>query len=511
MLTPKYWKKKKIPYLKPQPLVGNFGPLIRRQCSIAELIQRIYHSHPNHRYFGAYQFLQPTLVLRDPELIKKVTVKEFDTFPEHRTIALEEADSLLSKNIFFMKGGEKWHTLRCTLSPAFTSSKMKIMFNLMQECANQFTEHFENRAGVITLEMKDAFTRYANDVIGSTAFGITCNSLKDKDNEFYVMGLKATKISPFTGLKMFMQTISPSLAKMLQLSIIPKFIENFFVNIIQKSITLRNEKGIVRPDMIHLLMEARKGKLKYDEKMNEEDSGFATAQESEMGKSNNTLSSITDRDIAAQAFAFFMAGFDTSATAMCFAAYELAINSDIQHRLQREIDEVLLTNHGKVSYETLLGMTYMDQVVSETLRKWPPATFTDRKSVTSFTIEPELPHEGIVEFEKDTVCWIPIYAIHRDPLYYPNPDVFDPERFTKKNLINIKPYTYLPFGIGPKNCIGSRFALLETKLILFTLLSKFNIIPVNETKIPFVHSRSALFLAAEGGFWLGLQPRSKEF
>uniref|UniRef100_A0A1Y1KUQ8 Cytochrome P450 n=1 Tax=Photinus pyralis TaxID=7054 RepID=A0A1Y1KUQ8_PHOPY len=465
----KYWKRRNIPQLKPTPLVGNFGPLLRRQCSIAELVQDIYNSHPNHRYFGAYQFFLPTLVLKDPELIKKVAVKEFDTFPEHRTVALEEVDSLLASNIFFMKGkrrragvmggcyrfagGEKWHVLRCALSPAFTSSKLKAMFALMQECAQQFVEYFENQTGVITLEMKDAFTRYTNDVIGSTAFGITCNSLKDRDNTFYAMGLQATSITLFRGLRVFMQTISPRLAKIFQLSIVPKFIETYFVNIIRESISIRKEKGIVRPDMIHLLLEARQGRLKYDDVG--EDSGFAIAQESEARKSHGALkASITDEDIAAQAFSFFLAGFDTSATAMCFAAYELAVNCDIQRRLQSEIDTSLASNQGEITFEAVLGLAYLDQVVSETLRKWPPITFTDRKSVAPFTIEAKLPHEQTTHFEAGTVCWIPIYAIHRDSLYYPNPGVFDPERFHKDNLHKIKPGTYLPFGMGPKNCIG---------------------------------------------------------
>ncbi|KAB0793102.1 hypothetical protein PPYR_12722 [Photinus pyralis] len=502
-----YWRKRGVPHEKPTFLFGNLAPVILQQMSMADASLLTYQQFKNERYIGVYYFLKPGLVLRDPELIKLIFVKEFETFPEHNTFTSVEADPIWSNSLFAMPG-EKWHVLRCALSPAFTSSKLKAMFALMQECAQQFVEYFENQTGVITLEMKDAFTRYTNDVIGSTAFGITCNSLKDRDNTFYAMGLQATSITLFRGLRVFMQTISPRLAKIFQLSIVPKFIETYFVNIIRESISIRKEKGIVRPDMIHLLLEARQGRLKYDDVG--EDSGFAIAQESEARKSHGALkASITDEDIAAQAFSFFLAGFDTSATAMCFAAYELAVNCDIQRRLQSEIDTSLASNQGEITFEAVLGLAYLDQVVSETLRKWPPITFTDRKSVAPFTIEAKLPHEQTTHFEAGTVCWIPIYAIHRDSLYYPDPGVFDPERFHKDNLHKIKPGTYLPFGMGPKNCIASRFAILETKLILFNILSKFNIVPVKETKIPFVQGRNGLFLSAEGGFWLGLQHRER--
>lgn len=101
--------------------------------------------------------------------------------------------------------------------------------------------------------------------------------------------------------------------------------------------------------------------------------------------------------------------------------------------------------------------------------------------------------------------WIPIWSIQRDPQYFPNPEKFDPERFNDENKQKIDPYTFLTFGIGPRSCIGNRFALLEVKAVLFHLLSKFRIVPTEKTDIPIqIHPRS-IGLNAKNGFWVAFE------
>lgn len=91
----------------------------------------------------------------------------------------------------------------------------------------------------------------------------------------------------------------------------------------------------------------------------------------------------------------------------------------------------------------------------ESLRKWTPGAFVDRRCVKRFVIPPLQPNERPVEIEPGEIVGIPIHAIHMDEKYFPQPQKFDPERFSDDNKHNIKPGTYMPFGIGPRNCIGT--------------------------------------------------------
>ncbi|XP_044253641.1 cytochrome P450 9e2-like isoform X2 [Tribolium madens] len=439
----------------------------------------VYNFAPNSRYCGMYQFTMPTLFVRDPDLIKQLAVKDFDYFLNHRTFIPEESDPLWGKNLFALNN-QKWRDMRSTLSPAFTGSKMKFMFPLISETAESFIQYFlAKNEDVVTVEMKDAFTRFTNDVIANTAFGVKCESLKERENEFYLMGKEATNLKGFwKNMKLLVFFIFPEICKLCKIRFFSKSVANFFTNLIKVNIANREEFGIIRPDMIYLLMEARK---------------------------NNLNEPISDEDITAQALIFFFAGFDTVSSAMCFLSYELATNPDIQKKLLQEIDSV----NGKPTYEVLMNLKYLDMVVSETLRKWPISVAADRICNKPYTIEPKLPNEKPLHLEKNLPLWIPIYALHRDPNYFPDPNRFDPERFSDENKVNIKPYTYLPFGVGPRNCIGSRFALLEFKLIFFYILSQFEIIPIQKTQIPLKLDKTQFALTAENGFWLGLKRREK--
>ncbi|EZA52469.1 Cytochrome P450 9e2 [Ooceraea biroi] len=245
---------------------------------------------------------------------------------------------------------------------------------------------------------------------------------------------------------------------------------------------MREAQGIVRPDMIHLLMQAR-------------DKGSAHK--------------LTLDDIVSQAFIFFFAGFETSSTLMCFVAYELAVNPDIQARLRDEVDRHLAEGNGSISYDSMSKMVYMDMVVSEALRKYPPVIFTDRFTAKRYELPPAQPGCKSLIIEPENVIILPAYGLQNDPKYFPNPEKFDPERFNEENKDKIHPYTYLPFGLGPRKCIGNRFALMETKLLIAELLQKFILKPTEKTIYPIVFDKREFSLQPTGGFWLSLEKREK--
>lgn len=152
--------------------------------------------------------------------------------------------------------------------------------------------------------------------------------------------------------------------------------------------------------------------------------------------------------------------------------YELARNPHVQRDLLDEIDSVSAELGRKsISYEALHKMKFLDMVISESLRKWPPAVQTDRMCIRDYTLD--LGNGKTIMIKKNQCIFLPIYHLHHDPIYFPNPEKFDPYRFSDQNKDSIVQGSYLPFGLGPRTCIGSRFALMEGKLLLFNLLSRF--------------------------------------
>ncbi|XP_049819894.1 cytochrome P450 9e2-like [Aethina tumida] len=500
----KYWTSVGVKQGNPKFFFGDSWKNMTRKQSFAEMVLDVYNMIPNTRYTGIYQFLVPSLVIKDPNLLKQITVKDFEHFTDHRQLLPAENDPLWGNNLFALTG-QKWRDMRATLSPSFTSNKMKAMFTLISECSENFVKYFkEQNKDIITIEMKDTFTRFTNDVIATSAFGIKVDSLRDKNNQFYVMGKDMTSFSGFWKTVKFLGfLIIPSIYNFFKVKMFPKAVSTFFKGLIVETIKTREEKSIVRPDMINLLMEARKGLQKNEE--NVIDTGFATVNESDIIKPKSNLRELTDDDIAAQALIFFFAGFDTVSSLMCFMTYELGVNQDIQDRLREEVEETSNNCGGKLTYDGLMKMKYMDMVISETLRKWPSAAAVDRVCTKPYTIKPETPEENPVHLTIGSVLFIPIMGIHRDPNNYPEPEKFDPERFNEENKNSIKPYTYLPFGLGPRNCIGSRFAIMEVKTVFFYILTHFKIVPVEKTVIPLKICKKTFNLHSENGFWFGLQ------
>ncbi|XP_060530967.1 cytochrome P450 9e2-like [Cylas formicarius] len=498
-----YWRDLGVKQTNPWVFLGDNWVTVFRRKSFDEMIVWLYNMYPNERYSGMYQGYVPTLLIRDPELIKQVTVKDFDHFTDHRPFVDAKSDPLWGKNLFALKG-QNWKDMRATLSASFTSSKIKFMFHLIGDTCENLVQFFDTKKeDLIELEVKEIFTRLTNDVIASAAFGIKVDSLAEPHNEFYHMGKALTN---FSGIKMMLKFmgffIAPKLLNMFKITFFDAKVSKFFTQVISETIKAREEGGIVRPDMINLLLEARKG-LKHEISANV-DTGFATVQEFDLGTTAKPRLDLTDQDITSQAVIFFFAGFDAVSTAMCFALHELACNHDIQQKLREEIISTA-SEYPRITYDGLLKMKYLDMVVAEILRKWSPGVATDRVCTKPYTIEPVNPGEKALHLPIGTTLFIPMFAIHRDPTYYPNPEKFDPERFSDENKDNIKPYTFIPFGSGPRNCIGSRFAILEVKAMLYHLLFKYEVVPTAKTQIPLKITKKSLNFTAENGFWFGIK------
>uniref|UniRef100_G1LCJ9 unspecific monooxygenase n=1 Tax=Ailuropoda melanoleuca TaxID=9646 RepID=G1LCJ9_AILME len=137
------------------------------------------------------------------------------------------------------------------------------------------------------------------------------------------------------------------------------------------------------------------------------------------------------------------------------------------------------------TYDALAQMEYMDMVLNESLRLYPIAGRLERMCKKDVEIS------GVF-IPKGTLVIVPTFSLHRDLDLWPEPEEFRPERFSKKNKDSINPYIYLPFGTGPRNCLGMRFAIMNMKLALVRVLKNFSFQPCKETQIPLKLSAQGL-------------------
>lgn len=243
-----------------------------------------------------------------------MAVKDFDHFSDHQVIITEDIDPIFGKLLTAMTG-QKWKDMRATLSPAFTGSKMRTMYSFVSDVGQQTARTMrENilKGGENAFEFKALAMKFTVDVIASCAFGIEVNSFENPDNEFYKIATRVTNMNSTKQIiKFFGYMASPKLMKMLGIDLIDRDIINFFQKATIETMKIREEKGIVRHDMINLLMEAKKGQLAHNNNVEEKVAdGFATVEESQVGKS--AVKRVwDDDDLAAQTFLFFLAGFDT--------------------------------------------------------------------------------------------------------------------------------------------------------------------------------------------------------
>lgn len=476
-----YFKKHGIPYIPPLPVLGNMGPLFFRRKALSDFVQYLYNARPDAKYIGVYELTKPLVLIRDLELIKSVTLKNFDTFMDHIDFVNETLDPFVSKNLIALRG-DKWRKVRSVLSPAFTSSKMKNMFKMMSECSIDFCNFWRQTSSENKMtDMKDIFMRYTNDVIAICAYGIKIDSLRNPDNDLYVYGKEVSNVNFIIVLKSYLHKSLPWLGRIISLRLFSDKVENVFRSVVEETVKTRDANGIVRPDMLQLMIDTR----------NKEDK-----------------TELTFDDMVAQAFVFFFGGFESTSSSMCFVAYEIAVNQDVQEKLQSEIDRVLEETNGEASYEAINAMEYLDAVVSETLRKYPTGRVIDRLCAEDFELPSTLPGVKPYTMRKGQGVWIPVYAIHHDPKYFEEPSKFDPERFLgerKKETLNSG--AYFPFGLGRRKCIGYRFAMLNMKVLFFHLLARCDLKPCDKTSIPLKISKRSFNMQAEGGIWLNVAPR----
>jgi cytochrome P450 family 6 len=209
-----YWKKRGVPTLNPTPQFGDIGAAFFKQKKFPELINESYKAFDGKKFGGLYGFTVPSLLVRHPEVIKDILVKDFDKFHSCGMVVNEKAEPLLGNLVTL--SGSKWRNLRVKLSPTFTAGKMKVMFGTLVECGKELQDFLQEAANKSeTIEIKDILARYNTDVIASCAFGIQCNCLKNPDAEFHKWGRSIFELSAANKFFRTVTSTFPSLGRFL--------------------------------------------------------------------------------------------------------------------------------------------------------------------------------------------------------------------------------------------------------------------------------------------------------
>lgn len=470
-----YWKSKGVPCDEPSIPFGLIEGL-GKNVHISETMKRLYDKYKptGARFCGFYCSARPSLVVLDLELVKHIYIKDFSNF-DGRDLYYNERDDPLSANLLTLDG-EKWKKLRAKLTPTFSSAKMKFMFPTVVGIADRFRDCLSEAIRKDKqLEIREFLARYTTDIIGTCAFGIECNSLKDPNAEFRRYGHETIIRLPSIPHISFLITFR-KLARKLHFTIFPKYITTFFMKVVRDTIDHRETNNVIRNDFMNILIALKNQ------------------------KSNNSEESITFNELAAQAFIFFLAGFETTSTALTFSLYELAMNPDIQTKARHIIQEAYRKYNGQFTYEMMMELQYIEQIIDETLRKYAPTPVSNRVTNNNYRI----PGTDVI-IEKGTTILIPVHAIHHDPEYYPDPDKFDPERFNSEEKKKRDPMTFLAFGEGPRNCIGLRFASMQTRVALIILLNNFKFSVGSKTTIPIPINGASFLLAPLGDIYLQVE------
>ncbi|XP_017069225.1 probable cytochrome P450 6g2 [Drosophila eugracilis] len=486
-----YWRRMGIREIKPKWIVGNLMGLLNMHKSPAEFISQLYN-HPeaeNEPFVGIHVFHKPAILLRDPEMVKHILIKDFSGFSNRYSNSDHKADPLGSQNIFFLKN-PAWKEVRYKLSPFFTGNRLKQMFPLIEEVGASLDAHLRQqplhneRMRCFDLEAKELCALFTTDVIATVAYGIKANSFTDPNSEFRRHGRSVFEFSLLRAAEFTMVFFLPHLVPFFGFKVVPKEATHFLRNTINYVMSEREQSGQKRNDLIDILIEFRR----------------STQQAKASGIKDQF---VFEGDIlVAQAVLFFTAGFESSSSSMAFAMYELAKDADVQQRLREEIKDALVDSGGQVTLTMIESLEFMQMVLLEVLRMYPPLPFLDREctSEKDYTLAPF--HNFVVP--KGMPVYIPCYALHMDPLYFPQPRKFLPERFSPENRKLHTPYTYMPFGLGPHGCIGERFGLLQAKVGLVYLLRNHMITTSERTPHRMQLDPKAIITQAKGGIPLRL-------
>ncbi|PVD25687.1 hypothetical protein C0Q70_13346 [Pomacea canaliculata] len=351
--------------------------------------------------------------------------------------------AIVTKGLFFT-GGSAWKRLRRLMTPTFTAGKLKNMSHFMDRCANILKDNLQDKTRrQEVIDIKDVFGAFTMDVVAGTAFGLETNSQTQPAEPF------------IQSCKIMFYKMSGSGNRWLTIAAMFPFLSPLIMAMGKGVLSGKESDFLVHA--VYRMVDERRQAIDDEKRCD----------------ARREFKGMSREEVAGQGFIILIAGYETTATTLQYLTYNLAMNQDVQQRVYEEMRDEL--GDEDPTYDNVGRLKYLDTVIQETLRVFPPVPLITRKALESRTIKG-------VTIPAGMGVGIPIYSIMHDPDYFDDPEEFRPERFSELKSSKLPSILLeLPFGYGPRQCIGMRLALLEIKLAAVRILRHFRFLPCEDT------------------------------
>ncbi len=361
-------------------------------------------------------------MVNEPTVLREVLIHH--SHQMHRDPFVSRVFKRLMGNGVFMAEGETWKKQRKLVQPAFHAMRIRQYTDIMADYARDMVAGWQVGD---TLAVDQALTQLTLRIIAKTMYDV------DIDEETAVIGHNMKEILSVVEAQLKMSFVPP---QWLPTKLNRRFNTAYknITDLLRRIIHERQTEGHDHGDLLSMLLSVR----------DEEDNPMPEQQ------------------LLDECLTLFVAGHETTAAALAWTWYLLAQHPHTTHQLQAQIDEVL--GGDPITFDKLSAMPLLEAVIKEALRLYPPAFGFGRTVKEAFSV-------GDYHFRKGAIILFNSYVTHRRPDLYEEPEAFRPERFMDKATEPDR-YTYYPFGVGPRICLGNMFAMLEAQVILATMMQQ---------------------------------------
>nr|XP_022915994.1 cytochrome P450 6k1-like [Onthophagus taurus] len=435
-----YWKRTKIPYAGFSSAFYGLRALSMR-ISLGGLLWNVYDSSAaKAKVIGFHLFGRPCVVVKDLQVMKHILIKDYENF-QYRTVEVNDKSDPIGSRVLFFLRNPSWELMRKKFSNTFTATRFQSMYSQMDFVGDNLLEYISDNSEE-QISATDIVQKYSTDVITLTAFGIKANSFIDSN----AISIKTAKIvfegTFYRGVQFMSYFISPILTRIFNMQFIHKAGVDIVKEMIKDVGIYRKQNKIVKNDFIGTMLDMLENKTYIE----------------------------GEKEIYGQGVQFWLAGFETIGSSLIFLLYELAHHQEIQERLRKEIMKTFEAEKGKISFKAIKEMEYLIMVTTESLRKYPILPFLDRKCINDYVIP-----DTDLKIDAGTNVYVSLLGVHYNPENFPNPFIFDPERFAKGRKGMSEDFSYLSFGAGRRHCIGLRLGKMSLMVAVVKILGKFRI------------------------------------